>query len=59
MNGTRESLIHTVMRETLDQERRDFLGPAMTKEELVKKHTVQGVFLDRRHVASTMLTEQE
>ena len=37
VNGTRESLLHAVMRKTLDQERRGFLGPAMTKETLVKK----------------------
>ena len=47
VNGIREALLHEVMHETLDQDRRGFLGPAMTKEAMVEKHTVKGVFLAR------------
>jgi hypothetical protein len=46
-DGTRETLLHEVMRETLDQERRGFIGPAMTKEAMMAKHTVNGVFMAR------------
>ena len=47
VNGIREALLHEVMHETLDQDRRGSFGPVMTKEEMVEKHTVNGVFLAR------------
>jgi hypothetical protein len=47
INTTRENLLFEVYRETQDQESRGFLGPAMTKEQLIASHTVKGVFLAR------------
>ena len=47
INATRENLLFEVYRETRDQERRGFLGPVMTKEQLIESHTVNGVFLAR------------
>ena len=47
INATRENLLFEVYRETQDQESRGFLGPAMTKEQLIPSHTVKGVFLAR------------
>ena len=47
VDGTREALIYELMSETLDQERRDFLGTVMTKEAMVANHTVNGVLLTR------------
>jgi hypothetical protein len=47
INATRENLLFEVYRETEDQEIRGFLGPAMTKEQLIASHTVKGVFLAR------------
>jgi hypothetical protein len=46
-DDTREALLHEVMRETLDQQRHVFIGPAMTKEAMMAKHTVNGVFMTR------------
>ena len=47
INASREELLLEVFRETLDQERKGFLGPAMSKERLLATHTVDGVFLAR------------
>ena len=47
IDASREELLIEVFRETLDQERKGFLGPAMSKERLLATHTVDGVFLAR------------
>lgn len=47
VDGTRETLLHEVMCEAFDQERCGFIGTTMTKELMVVKHTVNGVFLTR------------
>ena len=47
VNGIREALLHEVMHKILGQDMRGSLGPAMTKEAMVEKHTVNGVLLAR------------